>query len=245
VAGDAAEWAAGTARPIAPLPSGRGVGKAPPVRVVALAFGVLLGCATRRSEPTLVVPAPESGRVRAVATAAAPIGRGASSVLPVAVAVTNGEREPLVLDRRQIYVHHDGDRVAPLAPAEAARRAGGRSAPRALEHGAVGAITGGLLGAAGGAIAGAIQGGIGLATAAGSAVGAFFGAIGGLLHGGGSTPDVAGFEDRALHDATLAPGMSASGYVYYPAGDYRTLEVLLRDPRAGVEPVIVPIEHER
>ena len=212
------------------------------MRSAALAFGLLLGCATRRPAATLAVPAPEPGRVRAVAVASAPIGRGAAAVLPVAVAVTNGQREPLVLDRRQIYAHHDTDRVAPLAPAEAARRSGGRNAPRALEHGAVGAVTGGVLGAAGGAIAGAIQGGVGLATAAGSAVGAFFGAIGGLLHGGGSTPDVAGFEDRAIHDQTLASGLSASGYVYYPAGDYTTLEVLLREPQGGVEPIVVSIE---
>src|SRR5881394_739432 len=48
-----------------------------PVRSAALAFGLLLGCAARRPEPTLAVPAPEPGRVRAVAVADAPIGRGA------------------------------------------------------------------------------------------------------------------------------------------------------------------------
>jgi len=74
----------------------------------------------------------------------------------------------------------------------------------------------------------------------------FFGAIGGLLHGGGGgTPDVGGFEDCALHDQTLATGLSASGYVYYPVGDYSTLELLLRDPQGGVEPVVVPIERAR
>ena len=49
-------------------------------------------------------------------------------------------------------------------------------------------------------------------------------------------------EERALHDTTLAAGFSASGYVYYPAGDYRTVELLLTDQRGNVEPVVVPIE---
>jgi len=205
-----------------------------------LALALLLGCAARHPEPTLVVPAPEPGLVRAVAIVARPLG-GAAGVQPIGVAVTNGRRESLRLGARQIYAHRDGDRIPPLAPAEAAQRSGGRSAPRALEGGAVGAVTGGLLGAAGGAIAGAIQGGVALATAAGSAVGAFFGAIGGVLHGGGRTPDVAGFEARALHDTTLAPGFSASGWLYYPPGDYRTVELLLGGPGGTVEPLVVPV----
>jgi len=209
------------------------------VRSAFLTLALLLGCAARHPEPTLAVPAPESGRVRAVGIVAPPVGDG---VQPIVVAVTNGRSEPLRLDARQVYAHLDGDRIPPLPPAEAARRSGGRSAPHALQSGAVGAVTGGLLGAAGGAIAGAIQGGVALATAAGSAVGAFFGAIGGVIHGGGRTADVAGFEERALHATTLAPGFSASGYVYYPRGDYRTLEVLLTDERGGVEPVVVPVK---
>jgi len=183
--------------------------------------------------------------VRAVAVAAPPLGHGAAGVQPIAVAVTNGRRDPLRLDPRQVYAHRDVDRVAPLPPAEAARRSGGRSAPRALERGAVGAVSGGLLGAAGGAISGAIQGGVALATAAGSAVGAFFGALGGVLYGGSRTADVAGFEERGLRDTALAPGFSARGYVYYPPGDYRTLELLLASPGGAVEPVVVPIERSQ
>ena len=205
-----------------------------------LTLALLLGCAARHPEPALVVPAPEPDRVRAVAIVAPPLG-GTAGVQPIGVAVTNGRRRGLRVDASQVYAHRDDDRVPPLAPAEAARRTGGRSAPRALKSGATGAVTGGLLGAAGGAIAGAIQGGVGLATVVGSAVGAFFGAIGGLVHGGGSTPDVAGFEERALHDTTLAPGFSASGYVYYPPGAYRTVELLLTDERGGVEPIVVPV----
>jgi len=73
------------------LQSRDGVGKHRPVRSAALAFGLPLGCVARRPEPTLAVPAPEPGRVRAVAVADAPIGRGAASVLPVVVPI---ERAP-------------------------------------------------------------------------------------------------------------------------------------------------------
>ena len=165
------------------------------------------------------------------------------SVLPIAVAVTNGRETTMRLDARQIYAHVDGDeRTAPVTPGEAARMAGGRSAPGPAKRVAVGAATGSVLGAAGGAISGAIQGGIGLATAAGSAVGAFFGILGGVLSGGQSAPDTAGFEDRALRDTTMTPQFSASGYVYFPPGAYRTLEILLTDDAGQVETIMVPIE---
>ncbi len=194
-------------------------------------------CATRSPAPTVPVPTPEAGRVRAAAAAAAPVGQ----IQPIALAVTNGRPTPVQLDARQVYAHAGVDRVAPQPPAEAARLAGGERLPGAVRAGAVGAVTGGVLGAVGGAIAGAIQGGIGLAVAAGSAVGAFFGAVAGVFSGGGSAPDIEGFEDRALHDATLAEGFSATGYVYYPAGTYDTLEILLRDDAGQVDRLTIPV----
>jgi len=157
--------------------------------------------------------------------------------------VTNGRETTVHLDSRQIYAHGEGEeRTAPLVPAEAARLAGGRRVPGAARSVAVGAATGGVLGAAAGAISGAIQGGIGLATAAGSAVGVFFGVIGGLVSGGHSAPDVQGFEDRALHDTAMPPKFSATGYVYFPAGAYRTVEILLADDTGHVETIAASLE---
>jgi hypothetical protein len=185
------------------------------------------------------LPAAEPGRIQAAAVAAVPVG----AVQPVAVAMTNGRTVALRLEARQVYAHAAEDgRTAPLPPGEAARLAGGRRVPGAVRGGVVGAASGGALGAAGGAISGAIQGGVGLATAAGAAVGAFFGAVAGVLGGGRATPDVAGFTDRALQDATLAPGFSATGYVYYPAGTYRMLEILLTDDAGAVEWTEVTID---
>ncbi len=194
---------------------------------------LLAGCGTRAATPTLSVPNPSPGRVEVAAEAVAPLGE----VQPIAVAVTSARAEALHLDARQIFAHAGAvtdPRVAPLPAAEAARRAGGHRLPGAVRAGAVGAATGGALGAVGGAIAGAIQGGIGGAVAVGSAVGASLGAITGVLGGSHESPDVAGFTDRALPDTTLRSGLSATGYVYFPAGTYRTLELLLTDELGSV-----------
>src|SRR5262249_2862015 len=126
------------------------------MRALVLALA-LAGCAARHTAPTLTAPAPESGKVLVVATGAPPVG----SAQPIAVAITNGTDEALHVDPRQVYTTSGtGDRIAPLPPAEAARRAGGRHLPGAVRGGAIGAASGGVLGAIGGAIAGAIQGGI-------------------------------------------------------------------------------------
>jgi hypothetical protein len=58
--------------------------------------------------------------------------------------------------------------------------------------------------------------------------------------------DVSGFTDRALPSTTLAPGFSVTGYVYYPAGTYTLMEILLRDERSdAVTQERVPIEAPR
>jgi hypothetical protein len=208
--------------------------------VVPLVF-VAAACASKRPDAQVAVPPPAAGQVRAVASAAPPLGE----VDAIKIAVTNGFDRPMRLDAGQVYALAGETRVAPLTSADAARRAGGRKMPGRLESGAKGAVTGTVLGSIGGAISGAIQGGVGLATAAGAAVGATLGAIGGVVAGGGS-PDVVGFEDRALHDTTLAPTYSASGYVYFPKGRYSELEVLLASENgADVERLLVPIEPAR
>ena len=201
------------------------------MRALVLALA-LAGCAARHAGPTLSAPAPETGKILVVAKHAASLG----STQPIAVAVTNGRTEALRVDPRQVYATSEsGERIAPLPPAEAARRAGGRHLPGAIRGGAVGAASGGVFGAIGGLIAGAIQGGIGTAVAVGSAVGATLGAITGVI-GGSRQPaaDVAGFESQALLATTLEAGFSATGYVYYPTGAYHTLEVLLAETSGTV-----------
>ena len=164
---------------------------------------------------------------------------------PIAVALTNGFDHPLRLDVAQAYAYGaDGTRVAPLPPGEAARRAGGRSMPGAVRSAAEGATRGGFMGALGsamtGLIQGAVTGGIGVGAAVGAAVGAVSGAVTGAS-GSGAAPDVAGFEDRALKTTTLAPTFSATGYLYYPAGSYASVEVLLTRDDGSVVPVRVDV----
>ena len=212
------------------------------MRRVVLALTLVVGCAARAPAPPPPVPHAEPGRVSVVARAVAPAG----PVQPIAVALTNGGPAPLGLEAQQIYALGEDDaRVAPLPPADAARRAGGNRLPGAVKGGVVGAATGGVLGALGGAVAGAIQGGFGAAVAAGSAAGAVVGAVVGVLGGSDrAAPDVADFVDRALPSTTLERGFSATGYIYYPAGRYRTLEIVI--PRdAAAERLLAPVEAAR
>ena len=50
------------------------------------------------------------------------------------------------------------------------------------------------------------------------------------------------YEDRALHDTTMPPQFSASGYVYFPARAYRSVEILLTDDAGQVETIMTPLE---
>lgn len=198
-------------------------------------------CAHERRAVKLVVPAPEREQVSIVAQVVEPLG----DVQPIAIAVTNGESRAVRIDPAQAFAHATGaGRTASLPPGEAARQAGGRTLPGTVSEGAAGAARGGAMGAVGsavnGVVLGAVSGGIGIATAAGAAVGGVLGAISGAS-GAEPAPDVQGFEDRALHAASLAPTFSATGYLYYPAGEYWSLEILLARDDGSVEAVNVPL----
>jgi hypothetical protein len=215
------------------------MGRVSPRRLIVAAV-TLSACSAKHQAPPLAVPQVEPGRLSVRAVAADPLG----SVQPVAIAMTNGLTESVRIDSGQVFaVRTTGERVAPLPPNEAARIAEGR-APGALGSAGKGAVTGGV----GGAISGAISGGIGSAVGIGTAVGVVFGAITGALSGGASSDspgDVRGFTERSLPDGSVAPGLSATGYVYYPEGSYQTLELQpTDDPSGGLMPERVPIESE-
>ncbi len=207
------------------------MGRVSPPRALIVAAALLAGCAARHQAPPLTVPELESGKVTARAVAA----RGIGPVQPVALGVTNGLGESVRVDPRQAYATRpSGERIAPLPPGEAARLGKGRALPGSLRGAGKGVVTGGLLGSVAGAIGGAITGGIGTAVAAGAAVGAALGGITGAIGGGGEAPpDVAGYTERGLPSTSLAPGLSATGYVYYPEGEYETLELLLSEEPSG------------
>ena len=207
------------------------MGRVSPPRALIVAVALLAACAAKHQAPPLAVPELESGKVVVRAVAAHPIG----PVQPVALAVTNGLTESVRVDPRQAYATNPaGERIAPLPPGEAAQLGKGRALPGSLSGAGKGVVTGGVLGSIAGAITGAITGGIGGAVAAGAAAGAALGGITGAIGGGGETPpDVAGYTERGLPSTSLAPGLSATGYVYYPEGEYETLELLLSDEPSG------------
>jgi len=232
VAGVAAVAAAAGASATRPAgPTLETMGRVSPRRALIGAAALVWGCAAKHHAPPLAVPELQNEKVSVRVVAARPIG----PVQPVAVAVTNGLGESVRVDPRQAYATNpSGERIAPLPPGEAARLGKGRPLPGSLRGAGKGVVTGGLLGAVGGAIGGAITGGIGTAVAAGAAVGAALGGITGAIGGGGEPPpDVAGYAERGLPSTSLAPGLSATGYVYYPEGRYETLELLLSEEPSG------------
>ncbi|HZR84304.1 MAG TPA: hypothetical protein VFD92_24615 [Candidatus Binatia bacterium] len=213
------------------------------MRAILLAVLAATACGAPRPRPPLPLPVAAPGEVQIAARGFEPAG----DVRIVEVAVTSEHPEALTLDRRQVFARV-GDptsgvpgRVAPLTPPEAARLAGSEGLPGAARASAAGAAEGGLRGAATGAVTGGGTGG---------AIGAAVGAIGGIFRGAQPTPpDVAGFEDRALPaTTTLRPGLSATGLVYFPAGDYGSLEVLLVGEHEIVRlavPIAPPAPEER
>jgi hypothetical protein len=216
-----------------------------PIGISVISLLLVAACATEQAAVTLPMPTPERGQMSIVAKVLEPLG----DVQPIAVAMTNGRAGTVRLDPTQAFARGASEaRTAPFPPGEAARQAGGQTLPGAVKEGAIGAARGGAMGAIGSALSdlilGAVSGGIGLGAAAGAAVGGLFGAISGASSGGG-TPDVAGFEERALHAAVLAPTFSATGYLYYPPGDYQTLEILLVGDDGVVEPVVVSLTPAR
>jgi hypothetical protein len=205
-----------------------------PTRILVAAL-VVAGCAGAKPPAPLPLPAAAPGTIEIAARALEPTGE----VTVLEIAVTSEHVETLALDRKQVYARVGSatsggppQRIAPLGSSDAANRAGSGGLPSAARSSAYGAAEGGLRGAATGAVTGGGTGGL---------VGAAVGVIGGVFRGAqAQPPDVAGFEDRALPNTALRPGLSATGFVYFPIGDYREIEVVLTGEKEVVR-MIVPV----
>ena len=203
-------------------------------RILSLGL-VVGGCAAHKPQPPLPLPAAAAGTIEVSARALEPAGE----VTVIEVAVTSEHPDTLALDRKQVYARIPAavsgampQRVAQLGSAEAAKRAGPDGLSGAARSSAYGAAEGAARGAATGAVTGGGPGGM---------MGAALGVIGGAFRGTQSQPpDVAGFEDRALPTTVLRPGLSATGLVYFPLGDYREIEVVLVGEQEVVR-MIVPV----
>lgn len=209
--------------------------------LAAILAPLVVGC-TYASAPLKnaprVVATPARGELTVSSEPAAPIG----DVQPVYISVANGTDVPRAIVPSQIFaLDGSGDRIAPLPPGEAARQAGGAGELKAaLVNGAATGVTEGLLGAGLGALAGAFTHNTGYWGALGGAFGAGNGIISGASAGVGKADAQANSQinSLALQGSDVRRNFTVSGYVFFPKGDYKQIQMLLVDGETGDTQVI-------
>ncbi len=152
-------------------------------------------------------------------------------VIPVNVSVANGTEFTRTVVPSQIFaINQSGERVAPLPPGEAARQAGGAGELKsAIESGTVSGAAGGALGAGLGAAVGAVTGGVGPGAITGAAFGAGWGIFNGAERGQDRADQQAAAQlgPLALAQQNVAHNFTASGYVFFPKGQYQQIQLLM------------------
>jgi hypothetical protein len=206
-----------------------------------IAIGAMAGCSIAPApikDPPHIVATPASGQLTVTSQPSKPIG----DVLPIYVSVANGTDSPRAIVPSQIFALNDaGSRIAPLPPAEAARQAGGAGELRAglLSAGASGLVEGAF-----GAGIGAIAGSLIHSGATGAAIGGAIGGGSGAIHGATSGPAKADAQAGTQLTALALPAQdvrrdfTVSGYVFFPKGDYKRIQMLLVDDETGNTEVI-------
>jgi hypothetical protein len=197
-----------------------------------LLAGCVLARAPLKNTPK-VVASPQPGQLSVATEPGATIG----DVQPVYISIANGTDIPRAVVPSQIFaLDEQGQRIAPLPPGEAARQAGGAGELKAaLASGAAsGAITG-AVGAGVGAIAGSLIHSGATGAALGGAIGAGEGAVQGAFAGPGKAHQQA--QDQmtalALEKGDVRNNFTVSGYVFFPKGDYKQIQLLLVDDESG------------
>lgn len=185
-----------------------------------------------------IVATPASGQLTISSEPGKPIG----DVLPVYVSIANGTNSPRAVVPSQIFALNDaGSRIAPLPPAEAARAAGGAGELRAglLSAGASGLVEG-AIGAGIGAIAGSLIHSGATGAALGGAIGGGSGAIEGASAGPGKADAQANTQltALALPAQDVRQDFTVSGYVFFPKGNYKRIQMLLVDDETGDTEVV-------
>ncbi|MDO8433751.1 MAG: hypothetical protein Q7S58_15210 [Candidatus Binatus sp.] len=198
----------------------------------------VFGCATS-ARPIPITPrvalTPSKGAVTMQARPGKPIGE----IVPVDIAIANGTDEPYMVEPSQVFaINQQGQKILPVPPGEAIQEAGDANALKAgltgaAKNAAVGAIAGAVLGAALGVAVGAMLG----APATGAAYGAAMGGGIGLAQGGvagGVQGQVAARQDAetqvnalSLQPREANPNFSINGYVFYPKGEYTSIQMNL------------------
>ncbi len=178
-----------------------------------------------------VVPKPIDGQLSVVTQSEKPVG----NLIPVYVAIANGTDEGRTVHPSQVFALNEYDeRIAPVPPLEAARRAGGaQKLKAAVESGVVG-------GAAEGTVGGKAPGaGVGPGAPVGGAAGASKGAP--LGQAEAQNQANAQIQGLALSDTEIRKDFTVSGYIFFPKGSYTDLEMLVVNNETGAtETVKVP-----
>jgi hypothetical protein len=202
-----------------------------------LAAVALAGCASKPvTAPRAVVPDPVPSELRGATTP----GKRFGDMISLGIGVTNGSKDEYVVSADRVYaVDRMGYRVAALSVTEAARQAGGSTA---LVSGLKGAGTGALLAALLGAIPGAVLGaaydgssGAGTGAAVGAGIGATAGALGGFFSSKSTTEHeiIDQLGELYLGEQIVKPGLSASGFVFFPKGEYTGTRVVAVDKESN------------
>ncbi len=203
---------------------------------LATIAALLSGCSVPAppiEKTSQVVATPVQGQLSVAVNKVPTVG----DVVPVNISVANGTDISRAIIANQVFaINESGERVAPLPPGEAARQAGGaKELSGAVSSGAFSAVAAGALGAGVGAAVGAVTGGVGTGAMVGTAIGAGAGVFQGAQRG----------QDRARGDADqqlgalalpsqdVAHNFTVSGYVFFPKGDYREIEVLMINRETG------------
>jgi len=209
------------------------------VGFIALMVGLgLSGCATSW-RPIADVPrvalTPSKGEI----TVQARPGKEIGGMVPVDVAIANGTDEPYRIEPDQVFaINTQGQKILPIPASQAIAEAGDSNALKAGLTGAgKNAVVGGLAGAATGAAIGAAVGTLVLSPAQvaflGAAIGGSIGAAGGGVYGG-FQGQAAAHNDAESQISALSlqtrdanPNYSINGYVFFPKGEYTSVEMNL------------------
>jgi hypothetical protein len=205
--------------------------------VAILVAGCVLAQAPLKDTPKIVAT-PEPGQLSVAMQPANTVG----DVQPVYVSIANGTDDPRAVVPSQIFALDEfGQRIAPLPPGEAAREAGGAGELKsALASGAASGALAGALGAGVGAIAGSLIHSGSTGAALGGAIGGGEGAIQGAFAGPNKAHQQANEQigALALHSGDVRNNFTVSGYVFFPKGDYKQIQLLLVDNESGNTEII-------
>jgi len=202
------------------------------VALIAIALGCGFAPAPLRNTPSIVAT-PQPGQLSITSQSKPAVG----SVVPVYVSVANGTDVPRAVVPSQVFaLDENGDRVAPLPPGEAARQSGNAGQLKAaLTSAAISGVGLGAAGAAVGAIAGSVLGSGATGAAVGGAIGAGEGVIGGAPAGMQEAKSQANQQigALALQGGDVGKDFTVSGYVFFPQGSYKEIELLLVNRETG------------